>query len=157
MRKTLFLASLKSRFQKTCSFLKFPVYDSKQTIKHNQEDFEENIKFLEYYKDRNSSAVEGYSKGAIRDINLGLTLGVLEGSPLSKMDVYTVYPNRSNLWVSTVVPNLDYGERFRRRKLLGEIATKLGYDIRWNEKQMHFLEKTLDYWNSKQNESHTKK
>lgn len=121
------------------------------------EDFEENIKFLEYYKDRNSSAVEGYSKGAIRDINLGLTLGVLEGSPLSKMDVYTVYPNRSNLWVSTVVPNLDYGERFRRRKLLGEIATKLGYDIRWNEKQMHFLEKTLDYWNSKQNESHTKK
>ena len=73
------------------------------------------------------------------------------------MDVYTVYPNRSNLWVSTVVPNLDYGERFRRRKLLGEIATKLGYDIRWNEKQMHFLEKTLDYWNSKQNESHTKK
>ena len=113
------------------------------------EDFEENIKFLKYYADRNSSAVDVKTQGCVRDINLGQTLGILEGAPLAEMDVYE---GSSDLWVSTVVPGLDYGERFRRRKLMGEVALELGYDVRWNEKQMHFLEKKLDHWKLKEHE-----
>lgn len=106
------------------------------------EDFEENIKFLEYYSDRNSSAVNKVEDGCIKDINLGQTLGILEGAPLAEMDVYT---GRNAEWESTVVPGLDYKERFRRRKVIGEVAENLGYDVRWNEKQMFFLEKKLRF------------
>lgn len=107
------------------------------------EDFEENIKFLEYYADRNSSAVDVTKDGCVRDINLGQTLSILEGAPLAEMDVYE---GGTDFWVSKVVPGLDYKERFRRRELIGKIAKDLGYDVRWNEKQMHFLENKLNHW-----------
>jgi len=109
-----------------------------------EEDFQENIKFLEYYADRNSSTThEPDINGCIRDINLGQTLGVLDGSPLAEMDVY----EGNSYWVSKVVPGLDFGERVSRRKRLSEVANRLGYDVRWDEKQMHFLEKKLTNWN----------
>lgn len=113
-----------------------------------EEDFHENIEFLRYYADRNSSKIDPNSgKGLIRDINLGQTLGVLPDSPLHGMDVYE--GNEYDYWVSKVVPGLDFKERVRRRKVLSEVANELGYDIRWDEKQMHFLEKKLNRWDHK--------
>lgn len=107
------------------------------------EDFQENIKFLEYYADRNFAAVNyDESKGFIRDINLGQTLGILSGSPLAEMNVF----KGGEYWESTVVDGLDYGERVRRRKILSEVANRLNYNVRWDEKQMHYLEKKRDIW-----------
>lgn len=106
-----------------------------------QEDFEENIKFLNYYADRNSSKVDPDGPhGCVADINLGQTLGVLADSPLHDMPVY----EGGAFWKSTVVEGLDFAERVRRRKELSKIANELGYNVRWDEKQMHFLEKKLD-------------
>ena len=110
-----------------------------------EEDFQENIKWLEYYADRNSKTVKDPMKGQIQDINLGQTLGVLPGSPLAEMDVYT----GTDTWVSKVVPGLDYGERVRRRKELSRVANKLGYTVRWDEKQLHFLNRKLERWERK--------
>jgi hypothetical protein len=108
-----------------------------------EEDFQENIKFLEYYADRNRHAMDyDDSKGFIRDINLGQTLGVLDGSPLAEMGTH----KGNDFWVSTVVPELDFGERVSRRKRLSEVANRLNYDVRWDEKQLHFLEKKHTAW-----------
>jgi len=113
-----------------------------------EEMFQENIKFLHYYADRNSSNKDILKEGCVRDINLGQTLAILEGAPVADMDIYT---GRDDVWVSKVVPGLDYGERFRRRQIIGQVAESLGYDVRWNEKQMHFLEKKLKHWQDEEN------
>ena len=116
-----------------------------------EEMFQENIKFLEYYADRNSSKYtkDGLDPGAygcIRDINLGQTLGVLDESPLAFMtDDFT----GKDTWVSKTVPGLDFEERVRRRKELSRVANNLGYDVRWDEKQLHFLNKKLEDWKQK--------
>jgi len=108
-----------------------------------EEMFQENIKFLEYYADRNAATTENYLlKGCLRDINLGQTLGVLPDSPLAAMPVF----QGNDTWVSTVVPGLDFEERVRRRKVLSDVANKLGYVVRWDEKQLHFLNKKLERW-----------
>ena len=110
-----------------------------------EEDFQENIRWLEYYADRNSSIIKDPNKGQIMDINLGQTLGVLPGSPLAETDVY----EGSELWISKTVPGLDFGERVRRRKELSRVANKLGYTVRWDEKQLHFLNRKLERWERK--------
>jgi len=111
-----------------------------------QEDFEENLKFLDYYSDRTYKAVDGNinggSKGCIRDLNLGQTLGVLPQTPLAEQNI----TSGKKFWTSNVVPGLDFGERLRRRKLLSEKANNLGYVVRWDEKQLHFLEKNYVTW-----------
>lgn len=105
------------------------------------EDFNENIKFLEYYADRNSSKIDPDGpKGCVADINLGQTLGVLPDSPLNTMPVF----KGKHFWESTVVEGLDFAERVRRRKELSVVANNLGYNVRWDEKQLHFLEKKLE-------------
>ena len=116
-----------------------------------EEMFQENIKFLEYYADRNSSKYtkDGLDPGAygcIRDINLGQTLGVLDESPLAFM---TNDFTGKDTWVSKTVPGLDFEERVRRRKELSRVANNLGYDVRWDEKQLHFLNKKLEDWKQK--------
>lgn len=110
-----------------------------------EEEFQENIRWLEYYADRNSSKVKQEWKGQIKDINLGQTLGVLSDSPLGNMDIF----EGKDTWVSKVVPGLDFEERVNRRKLLSKIANELGYTVRWDEKQLHFLNKKLERWQSK--------
>ena len=52
-------------------------------------------------------------------------------------------------WVSKTVPGLDFEERVRRRKELSRVANNLGYDVRWDEKQLHFLNKKLEDWKQK--------
>ena len=107
-----------------------------------QEDFEENIKFLKYYADRNSSVIDPDGpNGSVADINLGQTLGILPDSPLHDMPVH----NKDMMfWKSTVVEDLTFDVRVKRRKELSVIANDLGYNVRWDEKQLHFLEKKLE-------------
>lgn len=108
-----------------------------------EEDFQDNIRFLKYYADRNSSKVDVDSgAGCVRDINLGQTLGVLPDSPLFDLATH----QGDEYWISKVVPGLDFEERVRRRKVLSKVANELGYNVRWDEKQLHFLEKKLDRW-----------
>jgi hypothetical protein len=114
-----------------------------------EEMFQENIKFLEYYADRNAHALESKgleAQGCLKDINLGQTLGVLADSPLALM---TEAFEGNDTWVSKVVPGLDFEERVRRRKVLSEVANRLNYDVRWDEKQLHFLNRKLERWQSK--------
>lgn len=113
--------------------------------------FDENIKFLKYYADRNSSrytrdGLDPGDYGCIRDINLGQTLGVLADSPLALM---TDDFEGKDTWVSKTVPGLDFEERVRRRKKLSKVATALGYNVRWDAKQLHFLNKKLEDWKEK--------
>ena len=110
-----------------------------------EKEFQENIKWLEYYADRNSTTIPEDNRGKIVDINLGQTLGVLPNSPLADMDVYT----GQDTWVSKTVPGLDFAERVRRRKELSRVANKLGYTVRWDEKQLHFLNRKLERWERK--------
>ena len=110
--------------------------------------FDENIKFLKYYADRNSSkytrnGLDPGDYGCIRDINLGQTLGVLDDSPLALM---TDDFEGKDTWVSKTVEGLDFEERVRRRKKLSRVANALGYNVRWDEKQLHFLNKKLEDW-----------
>jgi anaerobic magnesium-protoporphyrin IX monomethyl ester cyclase len=107
-----------------------------------QEDYEENIKFLKYYADRNSSVIDPDGpNGSVADINLGQTLGILPDSPLHDMPVH----NKDMMfWKSTVVEDLTFDIRVKRRKELSVIANDLGYNVRWDEKQLHFLEKKLE-------------
>ena len=44
---------------------------------------------------------------------------------------------------------LDFEERVRRRKK-SKVANALGYNVRWDEKQLHFLNKKLEDWNKKE-------
>ena len=81
--------------------------------------------------------------GCIRDINLGQTLGVLDDSPLASM---TDDFEGKDTWVSKTVEGLDFEERVRRRKKLSRVANALGYNVRWDEKQLHFLNKKLEDW-----------
>jgi radical SAM superfamily enzyme YgiQ (UPF0313 family) len=106
------------------------------------EDYEENIKFLKYYADRNSSVIDPDGpNGSVADINLGQTLGILPDSPLHDMPVH----NKDMMfWKSTVVEDLTFDVRVKRRKELSVIANDLGYNVRWDEKQLHFLEKKLE-------------
>jgi len=110
-------------------------------------DYQENIKFLEYYADRTYKAIDGdvtgHKMGCIRDLNLGQTLGILPGSRLGKQDDIA---NSGSFWVSKVVPDLDFGLRVERRRTLSKVAKSLGYVVRWDEKQLHFLEKRLVDW-----------
>lgn len=111
-----------------------------------QEDFKENLKFLDYYSDRTFKAVDGEfmgeSKGCIRDLNLGQTLSVLPETPLAKQNI----TNGDRFWTSKIVPGLDFGERYNRRKIFSKKANELGYVVRWDEKQLHFLEKNYNRW-----------
>ena len=107
-----------------------------------QEDYEENIKFLKYYADRNSSVIDPDGpNGSVADINLGQTLGILPDSPMHDMPVHD---NDMMFWKSTVVEDLTFDVRVKRRKELSVIANDLGYNVRWDEKQLHFLEKKLE-------------
>ena len=84
----------------------------------------------------------GESKGCIRDLNLGQTLSVLPETPLAKQNI----TNGDKFWTSKIVPGLDFGERYNRRKILSKRANELGYVVRWDEKQLHFLEKNYNRW-----------
>jgi len=109
-----------------------------------EEMFQENIKWLEYYADRNSSKFEDpLNAGCIRDINLGQTLGILADSPLAAMTEDFI---GTDTWISKTVPGLDFEERVRRREILSKRANELGYDVRWDEKQLHFLNRKLERW-----------
>ena len=112
------------------------------------EDFEENIKFFEYYADRilprNTPLEE--KRGGIFNLNLGDTMSILEGTPLMLMEGELwklTTGNEVNYvnWESTVVPGLDIKERVRRRKLLSEVINDLGYDAQWDKQQLANMDK----------------
>lgn len=104
-----------------------------------EEDFQETIKFLEYYSSR---------KGDLKfTIGLGPTLFILRNTPLERSSMYKLQTPKSKLfWESTVVPGLDFPERFRRRKLIGKIAKELGYNLRRESEQIIYLNKKLELY-----------
>lgn len=72
------------------------------------------------------------SNGTIEEVNLGLTLNLLAGTPLDKErnDMKLIQENdHINDWICLDNPTLTYKERIRRRILLQAHCERLGYKI----------------------------
>jgi radical SAM superfamily enzyme YgiQ (UPF0313 family) len=70
--------------------------------------------------------------GIVEEVNLGLTLNLLIGTPLhSNLDQYRIVQEHGHInnWVCLDNPTLDYRERLRRRIVLQAHCEQLGYKI----------------------------
>jgi radical SAM superfamily enzyme YgiQ (UPF0313 family) len=88
-----------------------------------QEDFQDTIDMFTRY--------QHYTQlGTIDEVNLGLTLNLLNNTPLhNDREKYNVIQegNHINNWICTDNPTLDFKERLRRRIFLQEHVESIGY------------------------------
>ena len=118
--------------QKISPYLLFLVSYPTETEK----DFQKTINFLKHYSDA--------AKRLNITVGFGPTLFIFPNTPLGDLDIWYQKNKMSKLfWKSTVVPNLDFPERVRRRKILSTIAKELGYVLIRDEEQQTYLKKKL--------------
>ena len=89
------------------------------------QDFQDSIDMFTRYKPY-------LDNGTIEEVNLGLTLNLLPGTPLHiNKDEYNIIQsnNHINDWVCESNPSLDYKERLRRRIYLQQHVEHLGYRV----------------------------
>jgi len=103
-----------------------------------KEDFQENIDFLNHYKNNSDKII----------LSFGETYHVRKETPAEKLDIYTQeIPNNILFWKSKIVPDLDFPERVRRRKILSKISKELGYSFsKVESKNIKYLDKKLDIY-----------
>jgi radical SAM superfamily enzyme YgiQ (UPF0313 family) len=79
----------------------------------------------------------------ISSVVLGTTLGILPGTPLAEdMGDKISLNNGENFWIYKKNPTLDFRERIKRRIIIGEELSKMGYNITGNDdnyKLLHYL------------------
>lgn len=106
-----------------------------------EEDFQQNVDFLNHYKK--------YSDRIL--LRFGETYHIRKGTPTEKFNIYE-WEMSGNIafWKSTVVSNLDFPERVRRRKLLSKVAKDLGYILTSEESDnIKYLNTKLNFYLSK--------
>lgn len=116
--------SMFEKYKIKCRFLMIIGYPTE-----SEKDFQDTLDMFTRYKHLSD-------KGIIEEVNLGLTLNLLPGTPLHKnkeKDNIIQMNNHINDWICTDNPSLDYKERIRRRIVVQSHCQNLGYKI-FNEK-----------------------
>lgn len=103
-----------------------------------EEDFQENIKFLKHYASKRKQIRLRFGEGYfVYPGTKAETMGILKN----------INPKSRLFWKSSIVPNLDFPEIVRRRKLIGQVAKDLGYVFNMEEDSIEYLNQKLEVYN----------
>lgn len=108
------------KYKIKCRFLMIIGYPTE-----TQQDFQDTLDMFTRYKHLND-------KGIIEEVNLGLTLNLLPGTPLHtnrEKDNIVQLNDHINDWICKDNPELNYKERLRRRIKVQAHCMELGYKI----------------------------